>query len=157
VSLVGAGTCTVNANQSGNASYQAAPQVQQSFTIGAPSQSIGFTSTPPASAVVGGPAYVVAATATSGLPVSFTADASSAGMCTVSGSTVSIGEKGVCIIYADQPGNANWLPAPQAQQSFRVKYPASLAAPLPQAGETRRLRQADLARNSCTISCGPTM
>jgi hypothetical protein len=39
----------------------------------------------------------------------------------VSGSTVTFAGKGQCIIYADQPGNANWLPAPQAQQSFRVK------------------------------------
>ena len=33
VTLLAAGTCTLNANQSGDASYYAAPQVQQSFTV----------------------------------------------------------------------------------------------------------------------------
>ena len=33
VTLVAAGTCTITANQAGNANYNAAPQVQQSFTI----------------------------------------------------------------------------------------------------------------------------
>ena len=47
VSLVGAGTCTVNANQAGNGSYLAAPQVQQSFVVARAPQTITFTSTPP--------------------------------------------------------------------------------------------------------------
>jgi CSLREA domain-containing protein len=34
VSFVGAGTCTINANQAGNANYNAAPQAQQSFGVG---------------------------------------------------------------------------------------------------------------------------
>ena len=42
VSLVGAGTCTINANQAGNGSYQAAPQVQQSFTVSRGTQTITF-------------------------------------------------------------------------------------------------------------------
>src|SRR4029078_9927121 len=33
VSRVGVGTCTINANQTGNASYLPALQVQQSFTV----------------------------------------------------------------------------------------------------------------------------
>src|ERR1019366_7222135 len=40
-----AGTCVVDANQAGNTSYSAAPQVQQSFSVGAGSQAITFTST----------------------------------------------------------------------------------------------------------------
>jgi len=35
LTTVSAGTCTIDANQSGNASYQPAPQVSQSFTIAA--------------------------------------------------------------------------------------------------------------------------
>ena len=45
VTLVGVGTCTVNANQAGNGSYLAAPQVQQSFTVARAPQTITFTST----------------------------------------------------------------------------------------------------------------
>ena len=125
VSLVGAGTCIVNANQPGDATHQAAPQVQQSFTVGggppvASVQSISFTSTAPAGAVAGGSTYTVVATASSGLAVTFSADASSAGVCTVSGSTVSFVGAGTCVIDANQSGNASYQPAPQAQQSFAV-------------------------------------
>ena len=42
VSLVGTGTCTVAANQAGNGSYSAAPQVTQSFAVGMRQQTIGF-------------------------------------------------------------------------------------------------------------------
>jgi hypothetical protein len=120
VSITGAGSCVVDADQAGNAMYQAAPQVQQSFTVGRGSQTISFTSTPP-NADRNDPPYTVTATTTSGLPVTFSADPSSNGVCSVSGSTVSFEGRGTCIIYANQPGDANWLPAPQVQQVFKVK------------------------------------
>jgi len=126
VSFVGAGTCAVLADQAGNASYQPAPQAQQSFTVSPPaasSQAITFTSTAPSGAVVGGPSYAISATASSGLPVSFSAAASSAGVCTVSGATVSLVGAGTCTVNANQSGNASYLPAPQAQQSFSVSTP----------------------------------
>ena len=78
VRFVGIGTCTIRASQPGDANYQAAPLVQQSFSVGLVLQTISFTSTPPAGAVVGVTTYTVAATATSGLPVVFSADPSSA-------------------------------------------------------------------------------
>src|SRR5579864_3252388 len=120
VTFVGIGTCVVDANQGGNASYQAASQVQQSIAVGLASQSIGFTSTPPAGANVGDPAYTVTATASSGLAVTFTADASSAGICTVSGSSVALIGVGTCTIDANQPGNSTYSAAPQVQQSFSI-------------------------------------
>ena len=48
VSVHGVGTCVIDANQAGNANYNAAPQVQQSFTVGKGNQTITFTSTAPA-------------------------------------------------------------------------------------------------------------
>jgi hypothetical protein len=120
VSLVGAGTCTINANQAGNGSYQAAPQKQQSFTISLASQTMSFTSVPPGSAVVGGASYHVTASASSGLVVAFSASAGSAGICTVSGSTVSLVGAGTCTINANQSGNGSYQAAPQVQQSFAV-------------------------------------
>ena len=42
-----AGTCTIDANQSGNTDYSAAAQVQQSFSISKVPQTISFTSTAP--------------------------------------------------------------------------------------------------------------
>ena len=120
VSLVGQGTCTVRANQVGNASYLPAPQVQQGFLVGLVAQTITFSTTPPVGAVVGDPDYTVAATSSSGLPVVFSANPSSAGVCTVSGSTVSMTGVGTCTVDTDQPGNATFGPAPQVQQSFGV-------------------------------------
>jgi hypothetical protein len=119
VSFVGAGTCTINANQAGNASYNPAPQAQQAFAVKNP-QTINFTSTAPSGAVVGGPNYTVAATASSGLPVAFSVASASAGVCTISGSTVSFVAGGTCTVNANQSGNARYLPAAQQQQSFSV-------------------------------------
>ena len=40
----------INANQAGDANYNAAPQVQQTFAVGKGDQTISFTSTAPAAA-----------------------------------------------------------------------------------------------------------
>src|SRR5205807_2421725 len=125
VSFVGSGICTINADQPGNAAYEAAARVQQSFGIGGGAQSlsvhtINFSSTPPVGAVVGLSTYTVAATATSGLPVVFSADPGSAGVCTVSGSTVTPVGAGTCVIDANQFGDGSHQAAPQVQQSFSV-------------------------------------
>jgi hypothetical protein len=120
VSFIGAGTCVIDANQAGNANYNAAPQAQQSFAVVKGDQTISFTSTAPAGASVGGPTYTVTATATSGLPVAFTIDAAASSVCSISGSTVSFIAVGTCVIDANQAGNANYNAAPQVQQSFAV-------------------------------------
>jgi hypothetical protein len=124
VSFIGAGTCTIDANQGGNAQYAPASQQQQSFAVdaggGAVPQTIAFTSSVPSGATVGGLAYFVAAEATSGLPVVLTIDAASSSVCAISGAAVSFVGAGTCMIDADQGGDANYAPAPQAQQSFAV-------------------------------------
>jgi PKD repeat protein len=123
VSFVGVGTCTVAADQAGDAEYEPAPQAQQSFAVEKRPQTITFTSTPPGSATVGGAPYAVTATASSGLPVTFSSATPS--VCSISGSTVSFVGVGTCTVAADQAGDAEYEPAPQAQQSFAVeKVPA---------------------------------
>jgi len=75
VSFTAAGTCTIDANQAGNAMYLAAGQAQQSFAVGKNDQTITFASTAPAGATVGGPTYNVTATGgASASPVTFTID-----------------------------------------------------------------------------------
>jgi Subtilase family len=82
-------------------------------------QLIEFTSAAPASAVVGGPAYTVSATASSGLEVSFSSG--SPGVCSIAGASVSFIGAGTCAIGANQEGRPReWEPAPEAQQSFTV-------------------------------------
>jgi hypothetical protein len=88
-------------------------------------QAISFTSTAPSSAVFNGPTYSVSATGGgSGNPVVITADAASAGICSISGATVSFTGVGLCVLDANQAGNANYNTAPQAQQSFSVNKAA---------------------------------
>jgi hypothetical protein len=67
---------------------------------------------------------VAASGGASGKPVTFTIDPSSLSgsnlVCTVSGSTVIFDWPGPCIIDADQAGNTQYQPAPQAQQTITV-------------------------------------
>ena len=119
MTIVGAGTCTVNANQGGNGSYLAAPQVQQSFTVARAPQTITITSTPPP-VDKHSPPYTITATATSGLAVTFSIAPASAAICSISGASVSFKKHGDCIVRANQAGSANYLPAPQVQQIITV-------------------------------------
>ena len=59
------GTCVINADQGGTTVYAAAPRVRQTVTVTQATQSITFTTTPPAHPAVGD-TYAVAATASSG-------------------------------------------------------------------------------------------
>ena len=136
VSFIGAGTCVIDANQAGNANYNAAPQAQQSFLVAKADQTISFTSTAPTLAKPGGPAYTVTATASSGLTVAFTIDASATSVCSISGSTVSFTADGTCVIDANQAGNANYNAAPQVQQSFVVDTPPTVTSTNPANGAT---------------------
>ena len=119
VTFVAVGTCVIDANQAGNASYEPATQVQQSFVV-LGTQSITFTSTPPNPAVVGGTYPVTASGGASGNPVTFSIDSSAHGSCSISGATVTLVAVGTCVIDANQAGNASYEAATQVQQSFAV-------------------------------------
>jgi PKD repeat protein len=118
VSFIGAGTCSVDASQSGDGEYDAARVAQQSFMVGRGSQRTTFVSVAPDSAAVGGPSYAVEATASSGLDVAFSSATPS--VCSLEWSIVSFIGAGTCRIDAEQAGNSNYDPAPEAQQSFIV-------------------------------------
>jgi hypothetical protein len=114
VHLTGAGSCTITASQAGNATYNPAPDVSQSFAIAKASQSISFG--PLANKTYGAPDFRVSATASSSLPVSFAAS----GRCTVRGATVHLTGAGSCRITASQPGNANYNPALDLSRTFSI-------------------------------------
>jgi hypothetical protein len=72
--------------------------------------------------------FNVSATASSGLPVSFTAS----GSCTVSGSTVHLTGPGSCTVTASQPGNATYNAAAGVPQTFSIaKKPVALKCRVP--------------------------
>jgi hypothetical protein len=105
----------------GDARYQAAPQVQQAIVVSGIPQSITITSKPPGE-VYRGVTYVVTATGGgSGNPVTFGVDASSTGSaCTISDATVTFGQPGRCVIDANQAGDARYQRAPQVRQTIAV-------------------------------------
>ena len=118
------GTCVIDANQQGNATYSPAAQVQQTIGVGGVGQTVTFTSTQPSQARVGGAPYVPTATASSGLGVTIALDPQSAG-CSLSGGSVSFTSVGTCVLDATQAGNSTYLSASQ-QQSFAISKGASM-------------------------------
>jgi hypothetical protein len=116
VTPVTTGRCTVRASQGGNATYTPAPNVDRSFSIAKGAQTITFGAL--ASRPVTSPPFTITATASSGLTVSFASLA--AGVCTVSGTLVSLVAVGTCVVRASQPGNANYVAAPTVDQAFAV-------------------------------------
>jgi len=122
VTLPTAGTCTIVASQPGNATYSAAPSVAQSFAVSASqlSQTITFNAIP--AQTVGTP-LTVNATASSGLPVTYTVVQN--GNCSVSGNVVTFVNVGACGVIANQAGNSAYAAAPAVGQVITVN-----AAPL---------------------------
>src|SRR5450755_1755592 len=82
VTLVSAGTCTIQASQAGNAAFAPAPSVSQSFAVSQATQTIIFGVL--SNQVLGAAPFAVSATSSSGLPVSFASLTST--VCTVSAS-----------------------------------------------------------------------
>ncbi len=128
VTLTGAGMVTIQASQAGNASYAAAIPVSQSFTVAQASQTIAFPAIP--NHTVGDAPFMLAATASSGLAVSYSVVS---GPATISGSTVTVTGAGTVTIQASQAGNANYSAATPVSQSFTVSLaPQTITfAPIP--------------------------
>jgi probable HAF family extracellular repeat protein len=111
-----AGSYPVAASFAGSDRYLAS-DAQGVATVQKANQSIIFSGAP-SSAIVG-TGFPVTADATSGLPVTVAA----AGACSISGIMVTLGvPPGVCALTADQAGDANYNPAPQATQTTAVIY-----------------------------------
>src|ERR1043166_7913098 len=82
VHITGVGSCTITASQAGDATFNPALAVAQTFAIAKGAQTISFG--PLARKRFGNADFAVGASASSGLPVSFAAT----GHCSVSGSRV---------------------------------------------------------------------
>lgn len=117
VSLAGIGGGSypggVAASFAGDAGYAAASG-SNTLLVQRASQTIDFG--PLANKAFGDPDFPVSATATSGLPVGFSAS----GACTVSGAIVHITGGGSCTITASQGGDADYEPAPDVPRTFSI-------------------------------------
>jgi hypothetical protein len=145
------GTCTIAANQSGNTQFAPAAQLTQSLAVVFnPNQSISFAAAPALS--LGGTASV-SATASSGLPVSYSSI--TPGVCSVDSSSGLVTDlaAGACIIAADQTGGAQVNPAPQATQTMTVATPSGISVPGAPTGVSA---SAGAAANTVRIDIGGT-
>ena len=106
--------------------------------LGVRDQTVFFRSLAPTNAIAGGE-YEVFARASSGLPITWSIDTASTSDCNLSFTAaefakVDFTRTGSCTININQPGNAGYNPAAQAQQTF-VVHPArpstSLLSPNP--------------------------
>ena len=113
LTLLGAGTCTIAANQAGNGTYCGRPpQVTQDVAVSLNPQTIAFVAAP-TGVTVGASGVSVSATATSGLPVAYSSTTPS--ICTVDASTGALTLLGIgtCTIAADQAGDGTYEAAVQ--------------------------------------------
>jgi hypothetical protein len=120
VSFQAAGTCIVLFDQDGDANYNAANQVSQSFQVGRGSQTLEFSSAAP-SATVDGAAYTPTfvrghSVSLVGLSIS---PASSAD-CEVSSGSIIFHSVGDCVVDANQDADANYEAAPTVSQTITV-------------------------------------
>jgi hypothetical protein len=125
LTITGAGTVVVAANQAGNANYATATQVTQSITVNQASQTISFTQ-PTSPVTYGVSPITLSASSTSGLAVTFSVVS---GPGTVSGSTLTITGVGTVVVAANQAGNANYAAATQVTQSIVVNVIGVAATP----------------------------
>ncbi len=117
VHLSGVGSCTITASQPGNGNYNPAPNVSQTFAILEPKQAQTISFSAPLNKTFGDPDFLVSATASSGLSVSFSAAVN----CTMNGTnTVRLTGVGSCTVTASQAGNSSYLPAANVSQSFTI-------------------------------------
>jgi hypothetical protein len=118
--LLAAGTCTVTADQAGNAQFLPAPQVQRSFGVALAQQTIDFPQ--PADAFIGGGSVAVVVSASSGLPVTLQSLTST--VCTTGApgsAVVTLLGAGTCTLRAEQGGNVAYAAAAAVQRSFAVQ------------------------------------
>jgi hypothetical protein len=114
VHITAAGSCTVTASQPGDSNYAAAAGASQTVAIAKANQTISFGAL--ANKRYPGANFSVSASASSGLPVSFTAS----GKCTVSGTSVHLTGAGACTLTAAQAGDGNYNAATSVVRSFLI-------------------------------------
>jgi uncharacterized repeat protein (TIGR02543 family) len=118
VTMLKSGDCTIRASQGGNTTqYNAAAPVDRSFSISKANQSITFDD--PGSQTFGvSPFGLTVSTDAAGLTSTVTA--SPAGVCTVSGTEVTVVGAGDCTLVATQGGDDRYNSATAVTRTFTV-------------------------------------
>jgi|GEM_PF-2879791 len=119
VTTVSAGTCTIAANQAGNATYNPAPEVTRSFEITKASQTITFGAQSGQTFGPGG-TFELDPTASASSELTVTYSSQTPAACSISGTTVTMAAAGTCTIAADQAGNDNYDAATPVSQNIAI-------------------------------------
>ena len=118
ITIVGAGSCSIYANQAGNGSYDAATQVSQTLTVNKAAQSITFNSI--ATQTYGTADFSPGATsATSGINA-INYSSSNTNVATIVSGNIHIVGVGTSTITANQGSSANYNAASPATQTLTV-------------------------------------
>ncbi|MFM7181395.1 MAG: MBG domain-containing protein [Verrucomicrobiales bacterium] len=149
VTVIGAGTATITARQSGsNANYNTAPDANRTLTVNGLPQVVTFVTTIPVGKKYGDGPFTVGATANTGLPITYRS--SDPSVATVAGNVVSIVGAGQCSILAVQAGNSTYAETTVARPLF--VQPANL--PMPPVALSRTFDGAPKGIDTATLPGG---
>jgi len=117
VTILKAGTVTITASQGGDPTYAAAPDVQQTLTVGKGNQTITFGAL--ANVANTDPPFTLSASSSAGLSITFSS--SNTTLATISGNTVTLGgAAGTVTITASQAGNPDYNAATPVAQTLTI-------------------------------------
>jgi photosystem II stability/assembly factor-like uncharacterized protein len=136
VTIVGPGTTTITASQSGSINFNAATSVEQELRVNSKQdQTISFDAL--AARTFGAANFNLVATASSGLPISYSS--SNTAVATVTGNMVSIVGAGTTVITASQTGDAMFHSAVSVEQTLLINKADQIItfAALPNRGVTQ--------------------
>ena len=119
VTLIGLGTSRILASQAGNDCFSPAPQAAQTLTVHKGNQIITFALGLTVSKLPGATPFADRATASSGLPVTYSSDSPDVATVETDG-TVTLRGLGTARILANQAGDGRYNPAPQVSQTLWV-------------------------------------
>jgi len=119
ITIVGAGTTTITASQSGNESWNPAINVNRTLTVDKADQKISFETISAKS--YGDAPLALIASASSSLQVNFTS--SNTAVATIKGNILTIVGVGNATITASQAGGDNFEPAPESSHTLTVNVP----------------------------------
>ena len=136
VSMVSPGTCTLEARQAGDTVYTAATPVSQSVLIASAPQNLSFSAQPDQTFSPGG-TFAISPLAVnlgphSGNPILYSSV--TPGVCTVSGTTVSMVSPGTCTLEASQAGDTVYAAATPVSQSVLIASAPVAAVAVPTLG-----------------------
>jgi hypothetical protein len=120
----GTGSCTLTATMAGNNNYNSVTSNTATVVLALAPQAITFSTNAPSSAAYNS-SFTVAASASSGLPVTY----ASAGSCTGGPTYTMTNSTGTCSVIVSQPGNTNYSAATTLTQSVTATGPVVTMTP----------------------------